>query len=760
LAKKEYIGLTYEDNRLRMARVRVVKNGLELIEVDTFDLPHPISTITESGLGDLDFSEDYEEIFEMDEPSSSGDITGFEDLEDDSPKDTSGTSDLEESFDMTKTEDEADVERDNEQLLADYLSQYGKRKIRIGTHIPFGRTTFQVLKNVDPGSMKKNERLEFFRDKLQTTNDEEINSDQYAWVKIGDKNCLLAYNADENNFLNLIELSETYLKKKVLIQERLPDEAIWAGLARTNYTLGNDDITGLIAIGTSSSRVIFMKGEQIVNVLPIITDGENSNDVLNTIFSKILFEIDKGDLPKITRLLLVRSAKLSEKAKRYFDKQFEDVQVDFLTPSNKNLSYADEILNSPVYLQPYLTAIGAAWAASKVHEKEFSHLSLLPEYIREKQRVLKLEWHGIALLVLIALTPLFLNYLYQTKSNELSDLQQEIRILDSQIEELRPTATMTEDLMSEITELNAENERLLEFAQYSQQWSQVFQILNQGVDDISGMWLTTLNSSDNNSLTFDGYSLTRSNIPQFAYLFSDANIQSVTETDVRGQTVYSFGMQVNNIRQDIDPFLLEMPERSFDAEQGSEVEIDLSEGSTNPESNSEEITFTQSVNQDEMSSGSSSGSGNNQPVVGSGENTSAEERAVTEPNGGNSNEEVETSSSNTPSTDPVIESQPIVAESSSTRYGLMGPEDQMLQGAYTIVLHSITDAERASMELETLEEQGYKATLWDVVLEDNRTWWRIGVGQFQTVSAALEAIQELPQAYRERNFIIRIREGQ
>lgn len=756
MGKKEYIGLTYEDNRLRMARIRVVKNGLELIEVDTFDLPHPISTITESGLGDLDFSEDYEEIFEMDEPSSSEEITGFEDLDDDSAQETSDTADLEESFDMTKTEDEADVERDNEQFLADYLSQHGKKKIRIGTHIPFGRTTFQVLKNVDPGSMKKNERHEFFRDKLQTTHDEEINPDQYAWVKIDEKNCLLAYNADENNFLNLIELSETYLNKKVLVEERLPDEAIWAGLAKTNYSLGTEDITGLIAIGTNSSRVLFMKGEQIVNVLPIITDGENSNDVLNTIFSKILFEIDKGDLPKITRLLLVRSAKLSEKAKRYFDNQFEDVEVDYLQPNNEHLSYADEILNSPVYLQPYLTAIGAAWAASKVHEKEFSTLSLLPEYIREKQRVLKLEWHGILILILIALTPLFLNYMYQTKSNELSDLQQEIRILESQIEELRPTATMTEDLMSEITELNAENERLLEFAQYSQQWSETFRILNQGIDNIPNVWLTAMGTSDNNSVIFDGYSMSRSQIPTFASLFTDANIQEVSEVDMRGQSVYSFGMRVNNIRQDIDPFLLEMPGRSFDAEQGSEVEINFSEGVSPAESDSEEMRFTPADNEPETSSGSSG----NQTAVASGENTSTPTRSSSEPNGRNANEETETSSPTPPSTNPVIESQPIVAESSSTSYGLMGPEDQILEGAYTIVLHSITDAERASREVESLKEQGYKATLWDVIMEDNRTWWRIGVGQFQTVSAALEALQELPQAYRERNFIIRIREGE
>ncbi|MCG2589197.1 SPOR domain-containing protein [Rhodohalobacter sulfatireducens] len=752
MAKKEYIGLTYEENRLRMARLRTTKNGLELVEVDTVDLPHPITTVSDSGLGDLDFSEDYEEIFEMDDPTSSETVTGFEDLDEteESSREETDTSDLEESFDMTKTEDEADIERENEQLLADYLTQYGKRKVRIGTHIPFGRTTFQVLKNVDPGSMKKNERLEFFREKLQTTPDEEINPDQYSWVQLDDKTCLLAHYADDNSFLNLIELSETYLNKKVLIQERLPDEAIWAGLARVNYTLGTDDITGLIAIGTHSSRIIFMKGEQIVNVIPIITDGEESNDVLNTIFSKILFEIDKGDLPKITRLLLVRSAKLSEKAKRYFDQQFEDVDVDYLTLDSKHLNYTDEILDSPVYLQPYLTSIGAAWAASKIHEKEYSDLSLLPEYIREKQRVLKLEWHGIAILILIALTPLYLNYLYQAKSSQLTDLQQEIQILDNQIEELRPTATMTEDLMSEISILNAENERLLELAQYNQQWSETFRILNEGIADIPNVWLENLSTADNNSLNFNGYSMNRSQIPEFASIFTDANIQQVSQTEMRGATVYSFGMRVNNIRQDIEPFLQEMPEQSFDTEQGSEVEINFSSNELSEDMPAEEIAAPVSESQSSAMSSSSQS-----PEI---EQTEVSEIAESEPMGsgiepnGDDNEQTD----NNPAS---FKEPPIINSRSQSSFGLMGPENQMLEGAYTIVLHSITDEQRAGREVEILEEEGYKATLWDVVLEDNKRWWRIGVGQFQTVSAALEAVQELPRAYRERNFIIRIREG-
>ena len=71
-------------------------------------------------------------------------------------------------------------------------------------------------------------------------------------------------------------------------------------------------------------------------MLPIITEGESSDDILNTIFSKILFEIDKGDLPKITRLLIVKSLKLTDRVTSYFQNQFDDVEVELLT-LNPNL---------------------------------------------------------------------------------------------------------------------------------------------------------------------------------------------------------------------------------------------------------------------------------------------------------------------------------------------------------------------------------------------------------------------------------------
>lgn len=90
-------------------------------------------------------------------------------------------------------------------------------------------------------------------------------------------------------------------------------------------------------------------------------------------------------------------------------------------------------------------------------------------------------------------------------------------------------------------------------------------------------------------------------------------------------------------------------------------------------------------------------------------------------------------------------------------YGLMGPEDEVLIGAYTIVLHSVRNERKSEIEKQRLEEQGYKATRWSVELQSGVTTWRVGVGQFKSVSDAEDAVEKLPEPYQSNNFIIRIR---
>ncbi len=93
----------------------------------------------------------------------------------------------------------------------------------------------------------------------------------------------------------------------------------------------------------------------------------------------------------------------------------------------------------------------------------------------------------------------------------------------------------------------------------------------------------------------------------------------------------------------------------------------------------------------------------------------------------------------------------------SDLYGLMGPQEETVQGSYTIVLHSITNENRVRIKKEKLENEGYKVTVRQARLGDSRLTWRIGVGQFESVSHAEQAVSRLPDPYRDNNFIIKIR---
>ena len=740
MARKEFIGITYESDRLRLARIRATKSGIELLEVDTLHLPQPILSSREPLPGQQDFSGEYDEIFETESPAPAAGLDDLDDLESlDFGDETEGTAEpgnLDSDFDMTRPQDEGDVASENERMLAQYVGKYSASKLNIGLHIPFGKTTFQFFKNLDPGKMKKKDRIEFFEEKLRPIFGRDIIEEHYSWVMVGENDCLLAYNPNDFELLNLVELAETYTSKKLLVQDRLPDEAIWAGLVRTNIDVLDDEITGLIAIGEKNSRIMFMRGSEIFSVLPIISEGEDTENILNTIFSKILFEIDKGEIPKINRIQLVRTARISHKALAYFKKQFEDVEVEFFTLHPENVTYVDEILNSPEYLQPYITTIGAAWAASGANSKEFGGLSLVPEYILEKQRVLKIEWHGIMILVLIALTPLFLNNLYNDRSGTLQQLEQQNRVLQTEINELLPIATMTEDLISDSQIISAENDRLLELGEYSQKWSEVLRTFNEGVSEIPGVWLTTLRTADPH-LNISGISMTREQIPVLAELFSDMNINQVSETEIRGQEVYSFAMQANNFRNDISPFLLELPQH--DGQEVDEREIQLT-FAPDTEFLPEQPLFTEPQPQPEPQS---------QPEPQPAPQTQPEPQPQPEP-------EPEPEPEPQPQPQPE-QNIPVLSNGTISSYGLMGYEEITLLGAYTIVLHSLQSYERASNEMIRFREEGYKTTLWEYRFSDGSTTWRVGVGQFESVTDALEAVGDLPEPYRNTNFITRIR---
>ncbi len=80
-------------------------------------------------------------------------------------------------------------------------------------------------------------------------------------------------------------------------------------------------------------------------------------------------------------------------------------------------------------------------------------------------------------------------------------------------------------------------------------WSQTLRVINEGFAQISGCWLGRLYSSED-QIYLNGFSLYRNRIPRLASIFADTEILEITETEMRGVTLYNFRLRINRVTDD------------------------------------------------------------------------------------------------------------------------------------------------------------------------------------------------------------------
>lgn len=103
----------------------------------------------------------------------------------------------------------------------------------------------------------------------------------------------------------------------------------------------------------------------------------------------------------------------------------------------------------------------------------------------------------------------------------------------------------------------------------------------------------------------------------------------------------------------------------------------------------------------------------------------------------------------------VVNTEESQKEAEQQPFGLRG-EFNRAAGGYTIVVHSLRSVRKAENNQQNLREAGFR-TLVSKAEVRGTTYYRVGIGQFETISDAQQALNEIPARYQDENFIKRIR---
>jgi Tfp pilus assembly protein PilN len=555
LGNKIYTGLVVEDEFLKVAKVKVTGKKLTLLSIDKVRL---VEKINKKGVQQQEKKQEEEDIFGGIDESLDDEDTIFG-LEDDTDEDEGDEIDLENfeedlddlDFDDldsgdeivdTDMMDEAEAPASNELLLYNVLSSASTKRVDVGVSIPAGQTIFQILRDVDFSETKRKDLQVIVDDRLESLHGTSKGQDFYSYSVREDGALLLTSIDEEPDLIQLLNRTRDIYNGKLFISDVLPDEAILLGLIRANYELDENSITGVIQFGESSCRVLFMRGNQLWIVSPIITEGTKNPKFLNTVFSKILFQLDTGEVPNLDRIILCNNS-LGDTAIEFFEERFQDVDVS-------EFSFTDDLFETegikPDSIPAFTTAIGSAWMASGFKKDNFPKISFLPNYIIDRQKIFKLQWHGFMLLLFILFTPIVTNHFYTQNASEIDRLRSEINTLEAQIQSLEPTVQRYNQITSELDQIQAKLRLLGELSQGTVRWSKNLDLLNRGFEDVNSIWLTSMSEGDDGTIDIGGVAMYKNRIPLLANIFDNATLLNVSSSEIREREVFDYEFVVND----------------------------------------------------------------------------------------------------------------------------------------------------------------------------------------------------------------------
>ena len=317
-------------------------------------------------------------------------------------------------------------------------------------------------------------------------------------------------------------------------------------MVRTQYEPQEEEVSVLVYVGHDFSRLVFMQGEHYLHFAPIISEGYESPNIENTIYSRILLEQDNIALTRIDRILLAGE---SHKVNLLdtLAPQFSSALVEYMKAPTLDLGEFEGSIGEMV--SEYVIPIMTAWRVLQPKLHGFYEINLIPHFILEGQRTLALAWHGILMALLVSLTiPFFILSVNERQAEirrmniELSQKQQKLYELDV-FRQRRATLTSDINRYSNATSIYDS------IAPGSDRWSRILHYLANSVEDLNSLWIYSLKPDERNpkNILISGRAIYRSRIPRIASIFERATLKEVRTITIRKKILYEFDIEIEQV---------------------------------------------------------------------------------------------------------------------------------------------------------------------------------------------------------------------
>jgi Tfp pilus assembly protein PilN len=317
-------------------------------------------------------------------------------------------------------------------------------------------------------------------------------------------------------------------------------------MVRTQYELQEEEVTVLVYVGHDFSRIIFMQGEHYLHFAPIISEGYESPNIENTIYSRILLEQDNIMLTRMDRILLAgESHKIN--MLDAIAPQFSSAQVEYIKAPTLELGAFEGSLGDVI--SEYAIPLMTAWQVLEPKNTGFYNINFIPPFILERQRSMTLAWHGFLVAALLSATIAFFILQIPARSTVIKRAKIDLATQQQKLNELDVFRARREQLTADINRYSNATSVYDQIAPGSDRWSRILHYIANSVEDLNSVWIYSIQSAPGNSqnILISGRALYRGRIARIASAFERATLKEVRTKEIRKKIVYEFDLVVEQV---------------------------------------------------------------------------------------------------------------------------------------------------------------------------------------------------------------------
>lgn len=456
------------------------------------------------------------------------------------------------SLDKYKEKEEPVVKKDGIEFLSDAL---GDVKLSNALFVPvISEPVMNYYHHEGELPANRKKALEIISKEIYDLRGIEVSKDSIDYINTSSGSQIAAFVEDEIPCVNFINALASLNKRRFYkIPAIKSAEVSLASYYLSSYQHGDDKFSLLIYAGKLYSKFIFFEGNRIKHIGSTIDLGTNNLHTYDVYFSKILLEMENGNIPRLDNIILSGDGELDELKNSFTEAFPEATYYDFTLDK---IHVDKDVIDAEVQLTSFTIPVAAAFEyildPKENQEIRNNSINILPAYIYENQKFFQFGWHSIAMLPLLFGAAFYFTSLIMGNFSTIGRL-------DNEIVRLKQVQAQNQELINELSSLDNrvknfdETVSILDTATVDTEiWSDSFERISSFLELRRTFWITKFECRTGNDVTLSGYTLSRKSLTEFTDYYKNTLLNNLDYEPLRQANAYAYTMtfKIVNKRQE------------------------------------------------------------------------------------------------------------------------------------------------------------------------------------------------------------------